>query len=45
MIIRKWNLDDDGMISQSLTDMQDSNIRLFTETAQHHNQVIHDIKS
>jgi hypothetical protein len=40
--INRWNLDDEGMMRQTLEDMQDPNVRLFTETAKAHNQVIAD---
>lgn len=41
---KTWELDDEGMFAQSLTDIQDSSIRLFTETARAHNQAIEDGK-
>ena len=44
MYQKKWDIEHDGQISQSLSDMQDSNIRLFTESAKHHNQAIEDSK-
>jgi hypothetical protein len=44
MEIVNWAIGDDGMIEQSLSDGQDSSVRLFTETAQHHNQAIQDAK-
>lgn len=43
-ITRKWRMDDTGWIGQSLTDMQDVNFSIFTETAQAHNQAINDAK-
>lgn len=35
-----WAVENDGQISQSLSDMQDSSIRLFSEVASWHNQAI-----
>lgn len=40
MIIDTWVFGNDGMVRQSLSDMQDSNFSLFTETAKDHNQTI-----
>jgi hypothetical protein len=37
-----WAVHESGMISQSLTDIADASVRLFTETAMEHNQTIHD---
>jgi hypothetical protein len=39
-----WGLSSEGMISQTMGDMVDSDIRLFTETASHHNQTIADAR-
>jgi hypothetical protein len=39
-----WELSENGMIGQSLSDMQDPNHRIFTAAAQNHNQTIHDQK-
>lgn len=39
-----WGVHESGMISQSIPDMIDGTIRLFTETAAEHNQAIHDAK-
>lgn len=36
----KWAFNEDGSIGQSMADMQDPDVRLFTETARHHNQVL-----
>lgn len=44
MITRKWRMDDSGWIGQSMTDMQDLNFSVFTETAQNHNQKLNDTK-
>ena len=40
----KWAIEMDGSIAQSLGDIQDSDIRLFTEVARSHNQAIIDSK-
>lgn len=37
---RPWTMDPEGMVTQTMSDMSDSDIRLFTETAQHHNQAL-----
>lgn len=37
----QWFMDDKGMINQTLEDMQDSDIRLFTEAAKQHNQKLY----
>jgi hypothetical protein len=37
-----WSMDETGMIGQTLEDIQDSSIRLFTESAKSHNQALHD---
>ena len=37
-----WAVHESGMISQSLTDMTDASVRVFTEAAMEHNQAIHD---
>lgn len=39
-----WGIHESGMISQSLTDMTDGAVRIFTETAAEHNQAIQDAK-
>jgi len=39
-----WAIHKSGMISQSLTDMADSSVRIFTEAAMDHNQAIQDAK-
>lgn len=39
-----WAIHESGMVGQSLTDMTDSSIILFTETAMVHNQAIQDAK-
>jgi hypothetical protein len=38
----QWNMDDDGKMRQTLEDIQDPNVRLFTETARAHNQALAD---
>jgi hypothetical protein len=35
-----WGFQEDGSIGQSLSDMQDDSVRLFTQTAAEHNQLI-----
>ena len=40
--VSDWAVHESGMISQSLTDMNDDSVRLFTETAMDHNQSIYD---
>lgn len=42
MTQNNWGVADDGSITQSLSDMQDSDIRLFSEVASWHNQAIKD---
>jgi len=37
-----WNMDDEGMMRQTLQDMQDPGVHLFTETAKAHNQKLQD---
>lgn len=37
-----WAIHESGMISQSLPDIMDRAVGLFTETAAEHNQTIHD---
>jgi hypothetical protein len=44
MTSHNWELSDNGMIGQSFGDIQDPNLRIFTETAQQHNQKIHDFR-
>jgi hypothetical protein len=39
-----WGVHESGMISQSISDITDSRVRLFTETAMDHNQAIHDAR-
>lgn len=39
---RSWEFQEDGSIGQSLTDMQDDSVRLFTQTAVEHNQFVTD---
>jgi len=41
---KEWAVHESGMISQSLTDITDSSVRLFTEAAMDHNQAIQDAK-
>jgi hypothetical protein len=41
---KNWEIDDKGMIIQTMSDTKDSDIRLFTETAKNHNQAIQDSK-
>jgi hypothetical protein len=40
MNVNTWAVGNDGMIRQSINDMRDPNVSLFTETAQDHNQNI-----
>jgi len=37
-----WAVHESGMISQSLPDIADASVRLFTEAAMEHNQAIYD---
>ena len=37
-----WAVHESGMISQTIPDMIDASVRLFTEAAMEHNQAIHD---
>lgn len=39
-----WAIHESGMVSQSIADMTDSSIILFTDTAMDHNQAIQDAK-
>ena len=39
-----WAIHESGMISQTIPDMMDASVSLFTETAAEHNQAIHDAK-
>lgn len=41
---QRWAVHESCMISQSLTDIADHSVQLFTETAMDHNQAIHDSK-
>uniref|UniRef100_UPI003F4937B5 hypothetical protein n=1 Tax=Arthrobacter silvisoli TaxID=2291022 RepID=UPI003F4937B5 len=40
----EWGIHENGMISQSLADMMDTSVQVFTETARDHNQAIQDAK-
>jgi hypothetical protein len=40
-----WRITEDGCIGQTLADLQDPSIRLFTQTAALHNQAIRDEKA
>lgn len=44
MMQSDWKVWYDGSIEQSLSDIQNSDVRLFTETVRHHNQAIDDAK-
>jgi hypothetical protein len=39
-----WAIEYEGSIAHSLSDMQDSDVRLFTEVVRWHNQAIQDAK-
>jgi len=39
-----WGIHESGMISQSIPDIMDGDVRIFTEAAAEHNQTIHDAK-
>lgn len=38
----QWFMDDKGMINQTLEDVQDPDLDLFTTTAREHNQKIYE---
>ena len=44
MAQNNWAVEYDGQIAQSLSDMQDPDVRLFTEVASWHNQAIIEAK-
>lgn len=39
-----WGIHESGMITQSIPDMIDGDVRIFTEAAADHNQTIRDAK-